>query len=205
MTTYVKSISSTFMLLALSGCTLTQENASTASEENQTHSASSHSTATAGEQNCLGSTELPDHIATQFVAVNDPTLLNSALGQPEQGKLCQGQVYQAKADSQVILYRAWNSTNPYSQFGKWWAWNKPFGKVAQYRSDYEICYQWSPLDKLVSCTLKAGTKVVVGNGQSAKCSEYLTYDVSEAQQIFLPDAENALENCTTFDGLFKWQ
>ncbi|UXI04634.1 hypothetical protein [Photobacterium sp. TY1-4] len=148
---------------------------------------------------------LPQGIAAHFEAADDPALLSSALGEPEQGKLCQGQVYQSKPDAKVVLFRAWNSTNPNSQFGQWWAFHQPSGKIAAYRSDYEICYQWSPLDKLVSCTLKPGTKVVVGNGQSAKCSAYLTYPTSEKQQVYLVDAANAVMDCSVYDGVMSWQ
>ncbi|MEJ2045452.1 MAG: hypothetical protein P8X74_03005 [Reinekea sp.] len=157
------------------------------------------------QEQCIGSTELPDALKTQFKKVDDPQLLQQALGGPDKGKLCQGQVYQSVAAAQVIVYRAWNSTNPYSQFGNWWAFEQPTGKVADYRSDYEICYQWSPLDKMLSCTLQPGTKVVVGNGQSAYCSEYLTYPVSEKQQVFIVDAETVMSNCKNYDGVFRWQ
>lgn len=156
-------------------------------------------------QLCQGDVALPQGLAPHFEATQDPALLKSALGEPEQGKLCQGQVYQSKPDAQVVLFRAWNSTNPNSQFGKWWAFHQPNGKIAAYRADYEICYQWSPLDKLVRCTLKPGTKVVVGNGQSAKCSEYLTYPTSDKQQVYLVDAEDAVTNCTEYDGVMSWQ
>lgn len=159
----------------------------------------------ADESECIGTTELPDALKSQFEKVQDPQLLQQALGEPEKGKLCQGQVYQSTATAEVTLYRAWNSTNPYSQFGNWWAFEQPVGKVAQYRSDYEICYQWSPLDKLVSCTLQPGTRVVVGNGQSAYCSEYLSYPVSEKQQVFIVDAETVMSECKTYDGVFRWQ
>ena len=154
---------------------------------------------------CEGSVELAPHLAEHFTAIEDAELLNQALGEPEQGKLCQGQVYEVNPDAKLTIHRAWNSTNPYSQFGKWWAFDQPAGKVADYREDYEICYQWSPLDKLVSCELKAGTKVVVGNGQSAKCSQYLTYGTSEAQQIYLVDAEAALTACEVLDAEFSWK
>lgn len=157
------------------------------------------------DQVCVGSPTLPLNLASQFVPLEDAQLLNEALGEPEQGKLCQGKVYQSKQNSQVMLFRAWNSTNPSSQYGQWWAWNKPTGSIAKYRTDYEICYQWSPLDKMVSCTLKPGTKVVVGNGQSAKCSEYLTYPASEQQQIYIIDAANSVMNCTEFDGVMSWE
>lgn len=154
---------------------------------------------------CVGSTQLPDQIAQHFEAIDDTVLLESALGDQNEGKLCQGQVYRSKENSSVVFFRAWNSTNQNSQFGQWWAFNQPAGKVAQYRSDYEICYQWSPLDKLVKCTLKPNTKVVVGTGQSALCSEYLSYAVSAQQQIYIEDASESLMNCTVFDGVFSWK
>lgn len=157
------------------------------------------------EPSCEGNTELAENLAPHFVAVKDPVLLQQTLGEPEKGKLCQGQVYQSKSDSKVTLYRAWNSTNPNSQFGNWWAFDLPSGKIAQYREDYEICYQWSPLDKMVTCTLKANVNVVVGNGQSAYCSDYLSYPVSAAQQVYVDNAKDALTDCKEFDGIMSWQ
>ena len=157
------------------------------------------------EELCIGNSSLPENIVDEFDLIDDEVLLNKTLGKPEKGKLCQGQVYKSKKDSQIVIYRAWNSTNPNSKFGKWWAFQKPTGDISKYRSDYEICYQWSPLDKLVSCTLKADTKVVVGTGQSAECSEFLTYPVSNKQQVYIDDASNSLTNCTTFKGEFSWK
>ncbi len=49
------------------------------------------------------------------------------------------------------------------------------------------------------------TKVVVGTGQSAECSDYLTYPVSDKQQIYIDDAANSLADCATFTGEFNWQ
>ena len=160
---------------------------------------------TGAYQLCLGSSNLPENFANKFESIEDAQLLNEALGSPDKGKLCQGQVYKSKKDAQINIYRAWNSTNPNSKFGKWWAFQEPSGEIAKYRSDYEICYQWSPLDKLVSCTLKPGTKVVVGTGQSAECSAYLTYPVSVKQQIYIDEASISLSNCTTFNGEFSWK
>ena len=156
-------------------------------------------------QLCLGSTKLPEELSGKFEATEDKQLLNIALGNPNKGKLCQGQVYKSTDNGQITIFRAWNSTNPNSKFGNWWAFQKPTGKISSYRSEYEICYQWSPLDKLVSCTLKPETKVVVGNGQSAECSAYLTYQVSDKQQIYIEDASVSLTNCTIFDGKFSWK
>jgi hypothetical protein len=156
-------------------------------------------------QLCLGSSDLRASLANKFEPIADEQLLSEALGEAERGKLCQGQVYKSKADSQIVLFRAWNSTNPSSKFGKWWAFQKPTGRISTYRSDYEICYQWSPLDKLVRCTLKPDMKIVVGTGQSAECSEYLTYPVSDKQQIYIGDASTSVTSCSVYDGEFSWK
>lgn len=157
----------------------------------------------ADNNQCLGSTEINGIAADRFDPIIDDALLAQALGEPEKGGLCQGQVYESNSD--VILYRAWNSTNPNSKLGSWWALHQPEGLVADYREDYEICYQWSPLDKLVQCTLEEGSKVVIGNGQSAKCSEYLSYATSAAQQVFIADADAVVMDCKTWDAVFSWQ
>jgi len=156
------------------------------------------------ETPCPGDIRLPVALADKFNAIEDDVLLQQALGEPNKGKLCQGQVYQLKANARVTVYRAWNSTNPNSKLGNWWAFQIPQGKVAQYRSDYEICYQWSPLDKLVKCNLKVDAKVVVGTGQSAECSKYLTYPASAEKQIYLADAAALVLDCELYDGEFSW-
>ncbi len=173
------------VMVALSGCQLTTQN--------------THTSPQPLAVSCQGSTALPAELTPYFEKVTDPALLTQALGQPLEGKLCQGAVYQVKANQQVTLYRTFNSTNPNSKFGSWWTFNRPEGKVAKYRENLEICYQWSPIDRMVQCKLKAGSKVVVGNGQSARCSEYLTYDVSSAQQVFMQDANTKMTECTEFD------
>lgn len=169
-------------------------------------------------QFCPGTTKLPPALKKQFEPVEDVTLLHKALGQPGHGKLCAGRVYRSRRGSEVVLYRAWNSTNPASEAGHWWTFQLPKGQVAQYRSDYEICYQWSPLDKLDRCSLKANVKLVVGPGQStvcsscpsrraenASCPKPVTYPASPTQQVFIENAREALSHCATFDGKFNWQ
>lgn len=154
---------------------------------------------------CPGTTELPPALTDAFETIEDAALLQRALGQPGKGGLCQGQVYRTKKNTRVIVYRAWNSTNPNSQMGNWWAFHRPEGSVSQYRSDYEICYQWSPLDKMTHCTLKADTKVVVGTGQSAVCSPYLLYPASTQTQIYIKDAASSVAECAVYDGQFSWK
>lgn len=154
-------------------------------------------------QSCVGNTGIVAELSDRFKLIQDSELLAEAIGEPLKGKLCQGAVYQSI--DEVTIYRAWNSTNPNSQFGQWWSFQLPSGSTAQYRENYEICYQWSPLDKLVKCTLKPGTKVVVGNGQSAQCSEYLSYPVSKQQQVFITDAADAVHSCESYDSVMSWK
>jgi hypothetical protein len=159
---------------------------------------------TSAKYACPGSVELPAEFAGLFVPAEDETLLSSAKGAPDIGSLCEGKVYMTGDAVTVTVYRAWNSTNPGSRLGKWWSFYQPKGKVAQYRSEYEICYQWSPLDKLTQCKIKAGTKIVVGTGQSAKCSEYLTYPPSAVKQIYVQNSSSVLSDCRDYDLFFSW-
>ena len=159
----------------------------------------------AGIQQCIGDSQIPVELAGSFEAVDDVELLELALGEPDQGKLCQGQVYVSKEGSNVPIYRVWNSTHPKSEMGNWWVFNEPAGKVSQYRTDYAICYKWSPLDKLTRCTLKPGAKLVIGTGQSAECSEYFRYAISAEKQIYLDEAAAFVSDCTTYDNEFSWK
>ncbi len=157
---------------------------------------------------CQGDIVLPQQWQSIFSPVTRPglvqqQLLTNALGKPAHGKLCQGQVFTVNAPA--TLYRAWNSTNPNSRLGSWWAMDAPTGAVAQYRKNYKICYQWSALDQLVQCQLQPGTQVVIGTGQSAECSQYLSYPASASLQVYIDDSHAAMSNCQDFIGVFDWQ
>ncbi|QTL37351.1 hypothetical protein [Pseudoalteromonas viridis] len=120
-----------------------------------------------------------------------------------QGGLCNARSYKVTRD--FTIWRAWNSTYEGSKFGKWWSLEKPTGLVAQYRTQLNICPKYSPLDMLVRCTLKAGSQVVIGPGQSAQCSDYFTYPQSDTNQLYLANAKQVTMNCTTFYGEFSWR
>ena len=154
---------------------------------------------------CIGANTLPAQVASAFVEVQDAALLAQAVQPPTKGGLCQAKVYQSTAP--VMIYRAWNSTNPGSRIGSWWAFEKASGSVSQYRRDYEICTQYSPLDSLTQCKLKTGSVIVVGTGQSAQCDQYLTYPTSASLQIYMPKdkANVSVNNCEDFDGEFAWK
>ncbi len=152
---------------------------------------------------CLGNNKLPEQFEDYFSEIKDPKLLQQSIGKPDEGKLCQGKAYKVSQD--VIVHRAWNSTNPASELGKWWAFSTPRGMISDYRKNYEICYQWSPLDRLSTCLLKEGTKVVIGTGQSAQCSQYLTYPSSSRHQIYVDQPnKKILTDCVKSAAIFNW-
>ena len=143
---------------------------------------------------CAGQIEMPP---VGLVEAEDKDLLTKALGASGEGKLCAGRVFVAKQP--VMVYRVWNSEKSYTVYGGWWSFNQPMGPKKRYREDNEICPSWSALDRMTSCTIKVGTKIVVGPGQSAQC-EAFTYAKSAVNQVYVPnDSRNAVvlvENCT---------
>ncbi|MFQ3219577.1 MAG: hypothetical protein ACJAUL_001853 [Paraglaciecola sp.] len=197
--------------LTLGGCA---SQYSTSAKEAANDISSNESTAvfTVPPAACLGNTELPPSLAGQFTPVSDPSLLANATAPAGEGKLCQGQVYQANDGEKITVYRAWNSRNSYTRLGSWWAANKPAGKTSDYQTNYEICYIWSPLDKMVQCDLKPGTKVVIGTGQSTFCappppakypSTYIL-EVSAKKQVYIENTADVVTNCRDFNNEFSW-
>lgn len=167
---------------------------------------------TAKAAQCLGNAHPPKALANYFREITRPQLLHAALGKPFKGGLCQGKVYRTLKP--MTIYRAWNSTNSDSKLGAWWAFEQPRGEILKYHFDYQICYQWSPLDKLLKCTLRAGTIVAIGTGQSVNCSKYLKYPTSAYKQLYLDttglhltpkERHHALYNCSEATANFKWK
>lgn len=153
---------------------------------------------------CAGDMALPVEFSRKFTAVSDPDLLAQSIGKPSEGRLCQGQVYVAKHNTQIMLFRGWNGSNPASEFGELWALKSPRGQIAQYRRDYQLCYQDTALDKMTLCSLKAGAKVVIGTGQSVTCSSSLDYPSSAKKQVYLANADADLFDCSSYNAEFNW-
>ena len=82
---------------------------------------------------------------------------------------------------------------------------RPEGRFLSTEVIMKYVISGSPLDKLISCKINAGTKVVIGNGQSAACSDYLSYPASSARQIYIQDALQNLTRCKVYTGVFKWK
>lgn len=145
---------------------------------------------------CIGAIATPP---PGLVPTDDPALLQRAVGEAEQGKLCTGQVLIAKAA--ILVYRIWDQTKPGSLYGSWWSLQQPTGSRDQYRIDNAICPEWSALDVVSVCQIKIGSKLVLGPGQSARCSDELAYPASPVNQVYLPNnlQQNLLqvENCST--------
>ena len=132
-----------------------------------------------------------------LVEVNDPALLQSAVGAPGAGGLCRGKVFEVVAP--VPVFRVWAAAGVDSAFGRWWSLTEPEGPRDAYRIANGICREWSALDRASRCVLKAGARVVIGPGQSAQCNAGLLAQ-SAVNQVYVPNdtRKNVLwvENCT---------
>lgn len=149
-------------------------------------------------QDASGCYELVVPASGALVAVTDPTLLAQAIGQPGEGKLCQGQVL--KVEKPLWVYRVWDQAKPYTLYGSWWSFQPPGSNRQQYRLDNAICPEWSALDLLSVCEVKIGSKLVIGPGQSAECKDGVALPTSPVHQVFLPNNLTQhliqVENCS---------
>lgn len=136
--------------------------------------------APASSSACPGKVEAGDGLRE----VEDATLLQQALGAPGKGSLCTGKVFEATRP--MTVYRVWNKSKPQTQLGRWWSFSAPRGPVDAYRAANAICAEWSDLDVVSECRLKAGARVVVGPGQSAACKS-TSYPPSATNQVFIPN------------------
>jgi hypothetical protein len=131
-----------------------------------------------------------------LVEVTDNELLEKAVRPINIGGICTGKVYQA--NKPVTVYRVWNKENAGSEIGRWWTFKPPTGTRENYRKDYDICKSWNALNRMTSCTIKIGAKIVVGPGQSAYCKKSGTiYPQSPFNQVYIDNdrGEPLVENC----------
>jgi hypothetical protein len=144
---------------------------------------------------CVGTVIDPPAGLTE---ISDTELFQSALGGSEQGKLCTGKVF--IVETPVTVYRVWDSSKSYTAFGRWWSLFYPEGSRDNYRKANVICPEWSALDRMSVCFLKIGARVVIGPGQSAKCSDSKVYPQSPVNQVYVPNDSRSnqifVDNCT---------
>jgi hypothetical protein len=80
--------------------------------------------------------------------------------------------YAVRLDEDMTVYRLWNgpelldARGNTNRLGQWWTADPPRGSVDAYRERYEVCVGWNQLRYVATCTLKAGSVVVIGPGQS---------------------------------------
>jgi hypothetical protein len=132
-------------------------------------------------------------------AHTDNALLAEATAPPGEGKLCGGRTYLVQAP--VTVYRLFDATRPFSEFGVWWSLERPVETREQYRKKYAICDAWSRLDRVITCTVQPGTPMVLGPGQSvASCpAPQAGLPQAEAIQVYLPERGTHFIACTSAD------
>jgi hypothetical protein len=93
-----------------------------------------------------------------------------ATGTPGIGRVSTPSVVRLTRD--LTVYRLWrgpavrDAQGRTNRIGEWWAFDPPTGTLASYRRRYEVCEQWNTLRWVARCTLRRGSVVVMGPGQS---------------------------------------
>lgn len=161
------------------------------------------------KNNCLGHIETHHEleIISSPLDSTDTELLKRAVLTKDEGGLCMGSIFVVKKP--IVVYRVWNKNESKTAKGRWWTFDKPTGTLQGFREDYEVCCQWGPKNKVDACSLKVGSKIVVGPGQSVDCTKVVNhcgpdckdtrYEISEKNQVFILVPEQDLENCVTED------
>jgi hypothetical protein len=88
----------------------------------------------------------------------------------------------------ITVWRVWDSTHPTGEVGKWWTLAPPRGSVSEFRRTFDVCKEWSQLDRLTTCTLLPGMRVVVGSGHGVHCN-HTSYPDSDRAQVYIPESE----------------
>jgi hypothetical protein len=76
----------------------------------------------------------------------------------------------------IQVFRMWNGpakvdgNGRTNRIGSWWTYDAPRGNVREYRRDYEICLAWNDLTWVATCTLKKGSVVAIGPGNSVSAA-----------------------------------
>jgi hypothetical protein len=151
--------------------------------------------ATVGDDRAGLAAECPGRFApiAGLAEIRDDSLAARALGRAGTGGLCGARVY--VVTTAVTVYRAWDSAVASSEFGAWWALDAPQGTRDDYRKAYAVCPAWSRLDRVVACSLKPGSRVVVGPGQSVDCGAGGFLAASATAQAYLHQSAVQFEAC----------
>ncbi|MEZ4407295.1 MAG: hypothetical protein R3A52_12565 [Polyangiales bacterium] len=85
----------------------------------------------------------------------------------------------------------WHRARPHTEVGRWWSLTRPEGPRERYRADNAVCPEWSDLDVLSRCTLRAGARFVMGPGQSARCADGRELPRSAVNQVYVDNDARA--------------
>lgn len=131
---------------------------------------------------CVGSIDPTPSALTQ---VTSRALLSHAQLASGKGGTCLAK--SVSVATPLVLYRVFDSANPHSKFGSWWALSRPTGTKENYRMAYAICPEWSNLDRFVSCEVRPGTELVIGTTQSTFCADGSMLPKTKELQVFVPN------------------
>lgn len=120
-----------------------------------------------------------------------------------EGGLARGLVVRLTVD--VPVWRVWSgpakkdARGNTNRIGQWWAGDAPRGSQQEYRAAYAICARWNDLTWVAKCSLKSGSVVAIGPGNSvsaATCGDAAgqeAYPVNEKDwQVYVSKARERL-------------
>jgi hypothetical protein len=115
------------------------------------------------------------------------------------------------ANQSVTIYRAYTAApfdcavkSPAGELGSWWSLTKPDLPKQGYRESVDICPAWNDLSMITTCTLAAGTVVLVGPTQSISCEGTSTCDPAPAGwDAAMPATTAAQLYISTYSGSTK--
>lgn len=129
---------------------------------------------------CVGAAPLS---VSGLQVVDDQALQDKAQLASGKGGVCDARVFEAV--DEVVVYRVYDASKPWSAYGGWWSLERPQGPRAEYAQDNAICPEWSALDQLVTCRIKAGSKVVLGTTQNVTCESGQELTKNANIQVFM--------------------
>lgn len=104
--------------------------------------------------------------------------LSVAVRPPGEGNVSRALAVRLTQD--LTVFRMWSGPEKKdasgftNRIGPWWTFEPPRGSVETYRATYEVCRAWNDLTWVVSCTMRKGTVVAAGPGNSvspATCND----------------------------------
>lgn len=128
---------------------------------------------------------------------DNSVLLAKAQYPSGKGGVCAAQAFAVATP--LSVYRVYDAGKRGSEYGGWWAMARPNGPKDAYREKNAICKEWSNLDRLIACQVKAGAQIVLGTTQSVTCDDGTAYPKTAEIQVYVPnDSRNGVlyvESC----------